>query len=109
LVLILESSDGDLQELFKHYPVLYNNTEIIWMPNIASQSLRALPGAILDHLNVGGSENVKMNEELFVGALKSCKLWRDSPKRNVQLIYAFDSIYKTGFAKKNQHFNKLKV
>jgi dynein heavy chain 2, cytosolic len=74
-----------------------------------AESLRTLPSGMLEKMNAGETYKLQLDETLFVSALENCKVWRGSPKRNIQLIYAFNHIHKTLYAKHSQHFNKLKI
>lgn len=104
IVINLESTSTDLNDLFSKYPALYRNTELIWLQNDSDSTLNQIPKMIIEKL--ASSAPVSTN---FTKVLEFSGVWSKSPQRFVQLINTYLHIYTNFSTKIKSQFDKLQA
>lgn len=109
LVIALETTTVNFQEILKQYKSLYSKTEFIWFQDIPATTKQVLCESVFKLMRNEMSRNVELSSKLFENVISYCGPWNESPKRSVQLIKTYYLTYLMSEKKKVDHRNKLEL
>lgn len=113
LVIALETTTTNFQEILKQYKSLYSKTEFIWFQDIAVTTKQVLCENVFKLIRNDATNqlnsNATLSSKLFENVINYCGPWNESPKRSVQLIKTYYLTYLLSEKKKMDHRNKLEL
>lgn len=114
LVISLECTSNNFQDVLKMYPALYSKTEFIWIQEFSEQTNHMLCEDVVkllesDNSLSGYNETRKLSMKYFDIVLNECGIWSQSPKRSVQLIKTYYMTHVFNEKKKTNQQSKLQV
>ncbi|CAH2063387.1 unnamed protein product, partial [Iphiclides podalirius] len=96
IVLLLDKDQNNLSELIEKYPVLHNDSNIVWLERWSEETLRQLPPLIIQRLVKEDVSDVSKEDldtvpvEGFVGIYKSVgEEWLRAPCRYVRFVTSY--------------------
>lgn len=111
LVVSLETTSANFQEILKTYKSLYAKTEFIWLQDISVHTKAALCESVIrlmkNDVTLKFSSNSTLSTKYFENVINDCGVWIDSPKRSIQLIKSYFLIHLQSEKKKLDHKMKL--
>lgn len=113
LVVALEMTSANFQDILKTYKCLYTKTEFIWLQDISVHTKQVLCENVINLVKNDATINVNnstmISSKYFENIINDCGMWNDSPKRTVQLIKSYYLIYMQNETNKIDHKNKLEL
>lgn len=109
LVIALDTSSSNFNEVIKTYRCLYEKAEFIWMKEFSMKTKREIYNKIVELMKVS-STLVDMSISMFKNfdnIIDICDNCFDSPKRFIQLIKAYLLIHHRNEKLKKSHESKL--
>lgn len=111
LVISLETTSSNFQEILKTYKSLYAKTEFIWVQDISVHTKAVLCESVMRQMKndvaMKFSSNSTLSTKYFEIIINDCGVWIDSPKRSIQLIKSYYLIHVQSERKKLDHKTKL--
>lgn len=111
LVISLETSSSNFQEILKTYKSLYAKTEFIWFHDVSAQTKAELCESVIRQMKKDVTLNFPINSTLstkyFETVANDCGAWIHSPKRSIQLIKSYYLLHVHSEKKKMDHKMKL--
>lgn len=111
LVVSLEATSTNFQEILKTYKSLYVKTEFIWLQDISILSKASLCEGVINQMKndvtLKFSSRSALSTKYFENVINDCGSWIDSPKRSVQLIKSYYLVHLHSEKKKLDHREKL--
>ena len=111
LVVSLETTSSNFQEILKTYKALYAKTEFIWIQDISVHTKTVLCESVIkqmkNDITMKFSSNSTLSTKYFENVINDCGMWIDSPKRSIQLIKSYYLIHVQSEKKKLDHKTKL--
>lgn len=114
LVISLESTSNNFQDILKMYPALHAKTEFIWIQDFSEQSKQMLCEDVIKLLQSnnalsGYGDATKISTSYFEAVSNDLGVWSESPRRSVQLIKSYYFIHAMNEKKKLDQQSKLQV
>ena len=113
LVISLETTTTNFQEILIQYKSLYSKTEFIWFQDITVETKQVLCESVFKLIRNDATNQLNTNATLsskyFENVINYCGQWKESPKRSVQLVKTYYLTYFLSEKKKVDHKNKLEL
>lgn len=111
LVVSLETTSSNFQEILKTYKSLYAKTEFIWLQDISVHTKAILCESVIrqmkNDVTLKFSANSSLSTKYFENVINDCGVWIDSPKRSIQLIKSYYLVHIQSEKRKLEHKTKL--
>lgn len=110
LVIALESTTSQFQDILKTYKSFYSKTEFIWLQDNSVATKQNLCENVVKRMknDTNTSSNVELSVKIFESVISNeCGIWINSPRRSLQLIKTYYLIHLQSFDKKMRNKTKL--
>lgn len=111
LVVSLESTSSNFQDILKTYKSLYVKSEFIWLQDISVHTKTVLCESVIRQLKndvtLKFSPNSSLSTKYFENVINDSGIWIDSPKRSIQLIKSYYLVHVQSEKRKIDHKSKL--
>lgn len=108
LVLYLEKSAEDLNELFREYPALYRNTEMIWFKDNINVETQEKAKQLIEMLGQNTTDKIPIPNK-FASINEFGGQWSLCPRRFQQLVKTYFFVYTKWFDQIQRQLGKLQV